>query len=583
MANSVFIFLLAILASILGLLFIKYRSLKTLLNKKDRDLQRSLYEMAVYKSVSHEAGYSLNMEIILESVIESLNKAVTNSAISYALVDNSTITLKIFENDYLSDEFIEGIKKKTLDELYDQLPDKNYNVISAIKKDHVGRREPSFKNKLESIILIILTINQRCAGIISVASSDKNAFTKEEQAMLFRIVDNTGETIEKIERVINTEKGKLDSFLFSLSSGAILFSIKDEVLKVSDINSAARQFLHIDDKADTANVIAHFGMHYDLIKDIQEAALQKKSTMIKDVSIYDKSFKLYLNPVFLHNSDQVIGVALTMEDITLERDIEEMRETFTSMVVHELRAPLSSIKGASSMLMDGKLKIEDADKMIRIIHDSTERMLADIGDILDISKLEAGKFTLKKSMSNINNLVKDKVLTFSFLAQERNIVLKSELDDKIPDSVFDLQRIGQVINNLLSNALKFTPDRGTITATTHLLNDKIEVSVHDTGIGVPPEKMALLFSKYGQFAGALRKEGGTGLGLYISRGIIDSHGGKIWLDSKPNQGTTALFEIPLVMKLDNPQETTQVVHQIPTAQNYPATTAEKLPPQKVVN
>ena len=155
------------------------------------------------------------------------------------------------------------------------------------------------------------------------------------------------------------------------------------------------------------------------------------------------------------------------------------------------------------------------------------------------------------------------------MAKERNITLENRLDTALPRTVFDQQRIGQVLNNLLSNALKFTPDNGTVTVTTASHNGQIEVSVHDNGLGVPPEKMALLFSKYGQLGAAVRHEGGTGLGLYISKGIIDSHGGKIWLESKEGQGTTVAFTLPIVSK---PQ----------TAATSPAETS-KLSPQRVVN
>ncbi len=256
-----------------------------------------------------------------------------------------------------------------------------------------------------------------------------------------------------------------------------------------------------------------------------------------------------------------------MEDDTLERDDEQLLETFTSMVVHELRAPLASIKGASSMLLSDKLNKEDKDKMLHIIYNSTDKMLNDIGDILDVNKLEVGKFTLNKTVSNINDLVKEKILTFSFTAQERHIKIESSLDEGITQSLFDAQRIGQVLNNLLSNALKFTPDNGVITATTSRQDGQILVSIHDTGVGVPEEKKSLLFSKYGQLSSSITREGGTGLGLYISKGIIESHGGKIWLDGKPGEGTTVSFTLPIVTKVEDAEISSPTVAkpQIPSS------------------
>lgn len=537
------------------------------LKKKNKELERRLYELSVSQSVSEQIGYSLNLTTIIDSIVETAAHIIPNSALSYALVDNRTITLKVLERDFVGPNFLSSVKKQTLDFIFERVQNPHeLSVIESVRKEFSASAGTYVNESPASFFGLPLLINEKCIGAISLSSSHPNAFSEDDRALLRRTIDNTLETVGKMEEVINTEKSKLDSFLFSLTSGALLFLIQGDVLKLSAINTAAKDFLHVGQEPDTTMVIAHFGMHHDLIKDIKDVAIEKKSTVLKNVTIYDRAFKIYLNPVFLHNSQTIIGVAVTMEDVTFERDVEKMRETFTSMVVHELRAPLTSIKGASQMLISGKLQKPDNDKMLHIIYDSTERMLSDIGDILDMSKLEAGKFTLNKTVANINELVKDKALAFSFIAQTRKITITTNLSNTIPASLFDSQRIGQVLNNLFSNALKFTPDGGLITATTTAQDGQITVSVHDNGVGVPPEKMALLFSKYGQLAGAIRHEGGTGLGLYISKGIVESHNGKIWLDSKPGEGTTVSFSFPL-------EESTQVVHesaQIPASKVSPA-------------
>lgn len=555
MIQSFFLFL--VLALFLG--SITLFSIKRLhgteeeLKKKNKELSRRLYELSVSQSVAEQIGYSLNINTIISSIVETAGRVIEHSALSYALLDNKTITYRAIEDGFVGPIFLEQLKKDTLACIYEHIQNPTDLVVIASSRKEFSEVNPEYFNeKPASFYGLPLIINDQCIGAICISSSKKNAFSDDDKALLRRTVDNTLETVGKIEGVINTEKGKLDSFLFSLTSGALLFLIEKDTLRLSAINTAAKDFLHVVGKPDTAMVIAHFGMHYDLIQDIKEVAIQKKSTILKDVSIYERSFKVYLNPVFLHSTQSIIGVAVTMEDVTFERDIEKMRETFTSMVVHELRAPLTSIKGASQLLLDGKLGKDDMSKMLHIVHDSTERMLSDIGDILDMSKLEAGKFTLNKTASSINELVKEKALTFSFVAQTRHITINTNLDTTIAQSMFDVQRIGQVLNNLFSNALKFTPDNGIITATTALHSGQITVSVHDNGVGVPQEKIALLFSKYGQLASGLRKEGGTGLGLYISKGIVESHGGKIWLDSHEGEGTTVSFSFPFIAKIDQP-------------------------------
>lgn len=568
--------------SIALMLIKRLRRTENELKRKNKEVERRLYELSVSQAVSQQIGYSLHIESVMQSIVDTAEHVIPHSAISYGLVDGTTITIKTLEKDFLGSVFTSALQKDLLDEIYKQLPQNQYHIISSVQKEIVATQGGYVNTVPASIFTLPLIINHTCVGAIALSSVKKDAFSEEDTSLLSRIIENTTATVGSLEQVIGTEKAKRDSFLFSLTSGALLFLIEGDVLKLSSMNAAAKQFLHVQDNSDTSQVIAHFGMHYDLIKDIKDVAGEKKSMIIKDVSIYDRGFKIYLNPVFLEGVDQIIGVAVTMEDVTFERDVERLRETFTSMIVHELRAPLTSIKGASDLLISGNLKKEDADKMLHVMHDSTERMLMDIGDILDVSKLEAGKFMLNKSIADINTLVTEKVTAFSFTANMRHIKISSHTDGGIQQFAFDPQRVGQVLNNLLSNALKFTPDNGSITVTTTSRNGQIKVSVHDTGVGVPPEKMVLLFSKYGQLAGGLRKEGGTGLGLYISKGIVESHGGKIWLEDGIKQGATFSFTLPLVTKLEEVKVEKPSFTSAPVVEAKPRIPASRIS-QKTVN
>lgn len=567
---------LSICAFLLGVVAIysvkRLRRTENELKEKNAELQKRLYELSISQSISSQIGYSLNIRTIIESVIHTVEKVIDHSAVSYALVEGNLISCKLYEKDFVGPNFGAVLKKEMLNSLYVLIPQKDYQIIDSVQKEFMSSSGEYNNERPASFCSFPLIINHVAVGVIAVASTKPQAFSNEDQALLGRIIENTTSAVGNLEQVINTEKGKLDSFLFSLTSGAILFLVDKSDMKLSAINSAAKHFLRLGESVDATSVVAHFGMHYDLVTDIKNVSGKKESMLLKNIEIYDRCFKIYLNPVFLHDSEDVLGVSITMEDVTFERDIEEIRETFTNMVVHELRAPLTSIKGASAMLMAGKLNTEDTEKMLHIVHDSTERMLMDIGDILDVAKLEAGKFTLNEAMGDINALATEKALAFSFMAKERKITLENHMDVALPHTAFDQQRVGQVLNNLLSNALKFTPDNGTITITTTSQNGQIQVSVHDTGMGVPAEKMALLFSKYGQLGSAVRHEGGTGLGLYISKGIIDSHGGKIWLESKPGAGTTVSFTLPIISKL-------------PTAETLdkPVVETSKLAPQRVIN
>lgn len=542
------------------------------LKSKNRELTRRLYELSISNEVADKIGYSLSIQGIIETIALTATRLFDSiTTISYAFVDDSTITLKTYQRDFVGPHFMEAIRNITLEKVEQMTSEKkDYSVIETVQKDSLLSGNTYFDAFPVSYFTVPIIVNDAFMGTITLTSRAPHAFAQDDQALFSKIVASSEAAIGRLHDVIGTEEGKLDSFLLSLTTGAILLLIDGSDMRVTTINSAARNYLKLTETADTTMVLARFGMHYDLVKQIKEIVSQKKSMELKDVKIYEKYFKIFLNPVFLDKTEKIIGVSITMEDITLEKDIQQVRETFTNIMVHELRAPLTSIKGAASLLLGGKLKAEEHGRMLNIIKDSTERMLMDIGDILDVAKLEAGKFVLNKQMADLNKMITDKTLAFSFAAQEHHITINTKLDSKIPQFSFDPLRVGQVLNNLLSNAIKFTHDNGTITITTTLQNDHAQVIVADNGVGIAPEKIPLLFAKYEQVNNNMHAQG-TGLGLYISKGIIDSHGGKIRIESEVGRGTQMIFSLPIVM-----EETAQVVPQTPLD-------AFKIAPKKIVN
>lgn len=239
----------------------------------------------------------------------------------------------------------------------------------------------------------------------------------------------------------------------------------------------------------------------------------------------------------------VIFLLFQRKEMQQDRDI----------MVHELRAPLTSIKGAVELLEKGALAGEEERKMFVIIKDSTLRMLDEVGDILDAGKIEAGRLSLLKQSADINGLIMERIATFSFLAREKGVVILSELDKSIPRFDFDPARISQVVNNLFSNSIKFIADHnGQIKAETKLLKDQVLVQIRDNGEGIAKDEQTKLFTRYGQFA-PQEAHKGTGLGLYISKGIVEAHGGKIWIESPVNigldeevgRGTAVYFTLPI--------------------------------------
>lgn len=229
-------------------------------------------------------------------------------------------------------------------------------------------------------------------------------------------------------------------------------------------------------------------------------------------------------------------------------EIDVAKEEFSSMITHELKTPLVPIQGYCEMLLDGMLGdlTQEQKETIQIMYDSTQSLLQLIQDVLDVHKLELGKMRFDMSNTHVKDLIDGTIKRFVPLAQAKNIKLVAKTEQDIILKC-DAERILQVLYNLVNNAIKFSSEDGgrvEICAKGH--NDSALFSVMDNGIGIPKEKQENIFKKFYQVDSSLtRNTSGTGLGLSICKGIVESHNGKIWLESEYDKGTTIYFSIPL--------------------------------------
>ena len=270
-------------------------------------------------------------------------------------------------------------------------------------------------------------------------------------------------------------------------------------------------------------------------------------------------------------------VTLPLKSATLYQEIietnkkleqlERLKSEFISIVSHELRTPLTSIKNSLDILHSGKCgEISPAsDKFLTMAKKNVTRLAGIINDLLDLSKIEAGKMDFHFNPIQIKNVIEDVRTALAGLAKEKSIEILTESNIDLPEVMADSQRLEQVLTNLLSNAIKVTPDNKSITIRTQLLNateityhpsfandlkslhgDYIVVSVEDQGIGIAEDELLHAFDKFAQIENSLsRKVGGTGLGLPIAKQLLEAHKGAIWCDSALEKGSKFHFAIPV--------------------------------------
>ncbi|HWP83918.1 MAG TPA: ATP-binding protein [Terriglobia bacterium] len=237
------------------------------------------------------------------------------------------------------------------------------------------------------------------------------------------------------------------------------------------------------------------------------------------------------------------GYLILLRDATQEGEIDEMKNEFVSIASHEMRTPMTSIKGSLELLLGGyagELPPE-ASELLGISLTAVDRLVRLVNDLLDIAKIESGKMELHLDRLDISECINKSMRSLRALAEAHKVSIRSERSEDLPLVLGDRDRLEQVITNLLSNALKYTPQESVVSILARKVNNAVRVSVCDQGPGIPPHLLEKVFDRFCQLSGAKK---GSGLGLTICRALIEQHGGRIWVESELGRGSQFHFEIP---------------------------------------
>jgi signal transduction histidine kinase len=263
-------------------------------------------------------------------------------------------------------------------------------------------------------------------------------------------------------------------------------------------------------------------------------------------SITGRVYQGFTSPV-LDDRGGFIGRLWTLRDVTQQRELDRLKDDFVATVSHELRTPLTSMMGFLEMIREGEAgELNDEQKrFLAIVYRSSERLQRLVGDLLFVARLDANGLQLQFGEVRLDEIVRESVESSGALARSREVSLVAELEPMPPVSG-DRERLSQLVGNLVSNALKFTPAGGSVIARAFVDDGRAVVEIADTGIGIPLGEQSRLFQRFFRSSTATEQAiPGTGLGLVISRAIAEAHGGTVGVTSAPGEGTTFRVEIPL--------------------------------------
>ncbi len=379
--------------------------------------------------------------------------------------------------------------------------------------------------------------------------------------MTILIIKNSMVVVRLLRKMEN-EKKQTEIIVSNLINGVIQY---DANFKILLINPMAEEILGVkkDDilrKKITSDTLKEDPKYESLVKVLYPALAEDSNKILtkgnKQKILEMKISKpretdIQITTIPLSNeSGDAGGYLKIIRDVSREKAISKTKSEFISIAAHQLRTPLSAIKWIFKMLIDGDVGelSKDQKDFLQKGYDSNERIIQLVSDMLNVARIEEGRFGYEFYFVDMEGLIRKSIAGFELKAEEKKIeVTFIDLKEKINPIKIDPAKIELVLQNLIDNALKYTPNGGKIFIKLEKINDDfIEVSVRDTGVGVPEDQKNRLFSKFFRGSNVIKMETeGTGLGLFIVRNIIQRHGGKIWVETKDEEGTTFLFTLPI--------------------------------------
>jgi len=284
---------------------------------------------------------------------------------------------------------------------------------------------------------------------------------------------------------------------------------------------------------------------------LQGFFLEDDEQLTIDVEIEGRIYRI--DRIMIVDGDDGPGVGLSFEDVTTQREAEQAKSDFTAQIVHDLRGPLSGIQGTLEFVLSQEgTKIDSLySDLLQEAQRESERMMSLINEILDFSKIQSGSFSVEKEPVRIAGVLKRAVRSLQSVAGRDEVFLLSAHGRDIPQIIGSVEKLTQAVINLISNSLKFTPKKGLISVGAQIVRngdvpEAIVVTVTDTGMGIKAEELEKIFEKYKQSGTkSLRGGGGTGLGLYIVKQIVEAHGGEVSVASVEGVGTSMVLRLPV--------------------------------------
>jgi PAS domain S-box-containing protein len=409
---------------------------------------------------------------------------------------------------------------------------------------HVAAR----REGMRSWICAPLLSKSEALGVLYALNQHPTYFSDEQVKLMMVLANHAAIAVTNARAFEDTlsEKRRIEAVIANMADGVVML---DRTGHIVSVNPTLTRMLGLPAEQLIGAAWRDMPYQMQLFKDNEELSISDPFAVVAEMQTgepLNKVLKIYISPV-RDSNEQLLGQVMVMHDVTREREMEQIKSDFVSTVSHELRTPLFSIRGFVKLILDGKVPDEATrTEFLTIVSQQSDQLMGIVNDLLDVSRLDAGReIDMNWETVEPGALITDTVTRLSNLASDKQLTLLTEVTPPLPLVRVDVRRFSQVLTNLIGNAIKFTPEGGCIKVSATGNDDGLLVNVMDNGQGIPADAVPRLFDRFYQVDhSGTRKAGGTGLGLYICKQIIESFGGRIDVESILGKGSRFWFQLP---------------------------------------
>lgn len=578
------------------------------------ETERRLSEVTTLYTLANQISSSLELERVLETIVEVLRTAIGCRGSALFLLDEQSEMLEIKAAAGVKPRWRQAARLHLGEGIAGQVASTGQPIY--IPDTRRERNLVMFDPEVRSILAVPMVAQGQIIGTLNVDDSHPNAFSPDLAQLLTIAAAQAAVLITNAKLFQETvfEKTRTEAIIDHMADGLLML---DDALRVVRLNPPLEQMLGIKaaevlgcsipelaDNPEFETLVSISRLELPRqeteqwigegvalpctdciiwlagLEDLapRAARIERLTTPCTHCAAFQRYAQIHarlgvieqevalgepLNRVLEISSSLVsdtngkpLGEVKVVHDVTRERELDQLKSDFISLISHELRTPLFSIQGFVRLILAGEVPDEKTQRDFLTIVEGQARHLAElVENLLDLSRLEAGLLDLKLETVQIGEVAYQTIANLRPLAQGKHIAINIHIADDIPPLMADRRWLEHVMTNLVGNAVKFTPQEGRIGVQIERAASEVVVQVADSGIGIPKEAHRDLFSKFYQVdSSTTRRAGGTGLGLYIARQIIEAHGGRIWVDSEEGKGSTFSFSLPMPERLSEAKQ-----------------------------